>query len=78
MSAAVAGCFAGAAPTLQTPLKASEGALATWTNVAKILEKALIEILAAPSSIPLETWEMVGAILAALATYKVLSRRTAE
>ena len=75
MSAAPIGQFAGAAPTLQTPLKASEGALATWPNVAKTLERALIEVLAAPSSLPLETWEIVGAVLAALAVYETLSKR---
>jgi len=77
MSAAAVSCFAGATPTLQVPLKASEGALATWSNVAKTLERALIEMLAAPSSLPVEVWEMVGAVLAALATYEALSKLTA-
>ena len=77
MSTAVA-CFTGATPTLQVPLKASEGALAIWLNIAETLEKVLIKILAAPSSLPPETWEMIGAIMAALATYEELIRRTAS
>ena len=76
MSAASIGYLAGATPTLQVPLKASEGALTVWPNIAKTLEDALIRILAAPSSIPLETWEMIGATLAALAAYETLSRMT--
>ena len=77
MSAAAVSCFAGATPTLQTPLKTSEGALATWPNVAKTLEEALIKALAAPSALPPEMWEMIGAILAALAVYETLSKRAA-
>jgi hypothetical protein len=77
MSAAAVSCFAGATPTLQAPLKASEGALATWPNIVKTLEETVIKALTAPSSLPVEVWETVGAILAALATYETLSRRTA-
>jgi hypothetical protein len=77
MSAALAGCATSAAPTVQVPLKATKGAVTTWYDAAKAIEEALIKLLAAPSSLPPKTWEMIGAILAALATYEALSKRTA-
>jgi nitroreductase len=77
MSAALADYIAGATPTAQVPLKATKGAVTTWHDVAKTIEEALIKLLAAPSSLPLETWEMIGAMLAALAVYETLSKRTA-
>ena len=77
MSAALVECIAGATPTVQVPLKATKGAMTTWYDVAKATEEALMKLLAAPSSLPLETWETVGAILAALAAYETLSRMTA-
>ena len=77
MSAALADYLAGATPTAQVPLKATKGAVTTWYDVARSLEEAIAKLLAAPSSLPLEAWEMIGAMLAALAVYETLSKRTA-
>jgi len=77
MNAAAVSCFAGAAPTVQVPLKATKGAVTTWYDVARSIEDAIIKLLAAPSSLPIEAWEMIGAILAALAAYEALSKMTA-
>jgi hypothetical protein len=77
MSAALADCIAGATPTAQTPLKATKGAVTTWYDVARSLEEAIAKLLAAPSSLPVETWEMIGTMLTALAVYETLSKRTA-
>lgn len=49
MNAAAVSCFAGAAPTVQVPLKATKGAVTTWYDVARSIEDAIIKLLAAPS-----------------------------
>jgi len=77
VSAVAVSACAGAAPALQVPLKATRGAVTTWYDVAKAVEEALVKLLAAQLSLPPETWEMVGAVLAALAVYETLSKRTA-